>query len=977
MIDICDDDETDKVIHICDDDEQFSTEKLKNNEPLNLVLHSRNTQQSDLQSNGFNQEHGASGGTWASETRDNSTEWRSLSAEGKVELFSSQRWPGDDMASVIKRYLTRQGIAGNLGSFSGNTDSRDWSCNTERSAPQNYHIRSPESAIGAEDATSGRGNSDVTWSAKAMFSPMYRDSINGSTQDQNQRWSRELMNAAIQNYLSKKMNGVNERSYSPKLIDLTTRDRVSEWSPMTATAANRSRVGSEHSLSPEIRPLSQDESDNQVLPSDKSYNSTIQTPQSCNSDWLQNTEYSYQKTISPENIYSSTNLRYRWPHDEREHIIEAVPLAQRHKNFSRYKHPCFKCGQGPPELHRDTRICSDPSHFFDYHKEIFSETDRALITDIHSSAPAPGSIRTGLNKSKRRRKLNRYKDRKSYCAEIAGILLKKGSLLLAEIYDEYENSGFNVKRPSANSWKNSIRHNLSLHDCFVKVPTRDKGFNRWAVHPQWVPHFQRLVSGGNLSEQTALPDEEMETYQLEIDSDSDLGENDPKMSVAKKAKTEPMMKNINEADTTTIIDVDKIKREPDANDNNEAGIMDDNDEVEILYDSREKKRRLIQNETKTADPSGGREVKTTECCKIIGQIEIAYDTLEEKQTVVKDEAKKADPSEETEDEVKTMDCEEINREVDMACDTHEENENAVDNERKTADPTEETEDESKTTDCEETNSKGEITYKRDEEKLHAVEDERKTEDPSGERGEVKMMGCEETNLNVKITYETDARKEPAVKDERKTVDTSGETGRELKTIEYEETNREVEITYERHEEKQRAVDNETRIADPIGVTGDELKTMNCDEICKLQIACDRHEENQRAVDNETKTADPSGENGDEVKMMVCEETDRKVEITCEKDEEKQRDVEEETKTADPSGETGDEVKKTDCDITKDEVEITYDAHSETEHAVDNEMKTTEPSRKSENDKTTKCYETKGETIDESSAAQTNSANYSQ
>ena len=642
------------------------------------MLHSRNTQQSDLQSHGFSQEHGASGGMWAPESRDHSTQWRSLnsdvfSTEGKFDLFFPQRWSGDDMASVIKRYLTREGITGNLIRFSGSTDSRDWSHN---GVPQNYHIRSPESAVGAEDATSGKDNTDVTWSAKTLFSPMYRDSLNESIHGQSQRWSRELMNAAIQNYLSKKMNAVNDSSYSPKSIDLTTRDRVSdwterrigEWSPTTSTAANSSRISSEQCLSPEIRPLSQEASNK---PSDKSYNSNIQSPASCNSEWLQNSEYSYQKTISPENIYSSTNLRYRWPLDERENS------AQRHENFSeqlsprqfasRYRHPCFKCGQWPSELHRDPRICSDPSHFFDYHEEIFSETDRRLITDtdIHGSAPAPGPLRTASNKPKRRRKLNRYKDRKSYCAEIAGIILKKGSLLLAEIYDEYENSGFNVKRPSANSWKNSIRHNLSLHDCFVKVPTRDKGFNRWAVHPQWVPHFQRLVSGGNLQEQTALPDQEMETYQLEIDSDSDVGENDPKLHVAKKTKAEPMTKNINEADTTTIIDVDKIKREPDADDSNAAENMDDSYEVEITYDSREKKRQAVQNETKTADPDGETkdEVKTIDCEETKSEIEITYDSQEDKKRAADNETKTADPGEETEDKVKTMDCEETKEET--------------------------------------------------------------------------------------------------------------------------------------------------------------------------------------------------------------------------------------------------------------------------------------------------------------------------
>ena len=189
---------------------------------------------------------------------------------------------------------------------------------------------------------------------------------------------------------------------------------------------------------------------------------------------------------------------------------------------------------------------------------------------------------------------------------------------MAEIYDEYENFGYNVKRPSANSWKNSIRHNLSLHDCFIKVPTRDKGFNRWAVHPQWVPHFQRLISGANMDGDNnnkttpPQPNTQTEIYRLEIDSDSE-GENNKNQGISAPTEDNLVSKNINEADTTTIeIDlVKEIKKEPDdaitCNDTSDTVMTDESNTVEITYDNLNKKRMSVTTETETQNDSGQKQ----------------------------------------------------------------------------------------------------------------------------------------------------------------------------------------------------------------------------------------------------------------------------------------------------------------------------------------------------------------------------------
>ncbi|XP_071108020.1 forkhead box protein D5-C-like [Haliotis cracherodii] len=81
----------------------------------------------------------------------------------------------------------------------------------------------------------------------------------------------------------------------------------------------------------------------------------------------------------------------------------------------------------------------------------------------------------------------------SYIALISmAILSTEGKkMLLSDIYS-YIMDNFPYYNNKDKAWRNSIRHNLSLNECFVKSGRADNGKgNYWSIHPACIDDFSR------------------------------------------------------------------------------------------------------------------------------------------------------------------------------------------------------------------------------------------------------------------------------------------------------------------------------------------------------------------------------------------------------------------------------------------------------------------------------------------------------
>ena len=79
----------------------------------------------------------------------------------------------------------------------------------------------------------------------------------------------------------------------------------------------------------------------------------------------------------------------------------------------------------------------------------------------------------------------------SYIALIAMAILSIPSrkMILGDIY-QYISDNFAYYRNKDKSWRNSIRHNLSLNECFIKAGRSENGKgNYWAIHPANLEDF--------------------------------------------------------------------------------------------------------------------------------------------------------------------------------------------------------------------------------------------------------------------------------------------------------------------------------------------------------------------------------------------------------------------------------------------------------------------------------------------------------
>ncbi|XP_004209669.1 forkhead box protein I3 [Hydra vulgaris] len=82
---------------------------------------------------------------------------------------------------------------------------------------------------------------------------------------------------------------------------------------------------------------------------------------------------------------------------------------------------------------------------------------------------------------------------KSYTAIIAQAILssKEKKLPLGCIY-EYIIENFPQFLSKGKGWKNCVRHNLSLSECFIKVGrARNVRGNYWGIHPKYLKNFSK------------------------------------------------------------------------------------------------------------------------------------------------------------------------------------------------------------------------------------------------------------------------------------------------------------------------------------------------------------------------------------------------------------------------------------------------------------------------------------------------------
>lgn len=88
----------------------------------------------------------------------------------------------------------------------------------------------------------------------------------------------------------------------------------------------------------------------------------------------------------------------------------------------------------------------------------------------------------------------RSKPQESYVELIARAILSSPhqQMLLMDIYEWIINEYPYYSRLESKAWRNSIRHNLSLNECFIRQQKSENGRGSyWAIHPAAVDAFLR------------------------------------------------------------------------------------------------------------------------------------------------------------------------------------------------------------------------------------------------------------------------------------------------------------------------------------------------------------------------------------------------------------------------------------------------------------------------------------------------------
>lgn len=119
------------------------------------------------------------------------------------------------------------------------------------------------------------------------------------------------------------------------------------------------------------------------------------------------------------------------------------------------------------------------------------QDDTSDISECDGHSDSMGAKKTKLEGDKE--EINGAKPSQSYIALIAMAILSspERKMVLADIYN-YILENYPFYKTQDKSWRNSIRHNLSLNECFIKAGRSENGKgNYWAIHPSNVEDFAK------------------------------------------------------------------------------------------------------------------------------------------------------------------------------------------------------------------------------------------------------------------------------------------------------------------------------------------------------------------------------------------------------------------------------------------------------------------------------------------------------
>lgn len=119
-------------------------------------------------------------------------------------------------------------------------------------------------------------------------------------------------------------------------------------------------------------------------------------------------------------------------------------------------------------------------------KPIISSLQTNPFQPFNSSFMMSGALLDSAAKTRKRFSM-------SYVGLVATAILRSPyhQLSLSEIYQDID-ARFPEFTASRVGWKNTVRHNLSLHDCFVKGELAANGKScYWRIHPAYIERFSR------------------------------------------------------------------------------------------------------------------------------------------------------------------------------------------------------------------------------------------------------------------------------------------------------------------------------------------------------------------------------------------------------------------------------------------------------------------------------------------------------